>query len=419
MINFFGFLGTPLAFVMRFIYDLVLNYGWTIIIFTILIRLAMIPLSLMQQKSTARMSAYQPFIKDIQKKWANDKARQNEEMQKFYQEHNINMTAGCLPMLLNMLVLFGIIAVIQAPLQYMVGMPQEQIENSVVIIAHHRSDIEDVSSSDYTIQSLLIGEMKENPQWFIEGVENEAGNLVKVDEEWVEEVQNFNFEFLGMNLAESPTMNFNIYLILPILSILTMLGSQIILMRTGGMAGQTKNTMLIMTISMGVMFGFFAFTVPVGFSLYYTVSNIAMTLQQLVLKQIYDPKKITEQLKKQIEEKKAEKKTKKTVQVTNKEGKVETKQMTDAEIAKLRLEKARQLDEEKYLNNDENADTTEDDKNSKKIEEKEAEVITEKTEENKEPVTSIKEETAKNTEPYKPGRRKRATNKKDEEKGEK
>ncbi|MDL2253694.1 membrane protein insertase YidC [Ruminococcaceae bacterium OttesenSCG-928-I18] len=423
MIDFFGFLALPLSFIMRFIYDFVLNYGWTIIIFTVLIRIAMIPLGLMQQKSSARMSAYQPFIQEIQKKWANDRNRQNQEMQKFYQENNIKMTGGCLPMIVNMVVIFGIIAIIQAPLKYMVGLPAAEIDSARYIVAANTEGMEyDDNSLNYTIQSTVIGEIKSNPQMFIDGVENEEGEIVKMGPEYVQKVEDFNFEFLGMNLAQRPSMAFNRYLIMPILSVLTMFASQIILMKTGGtaqMPGQGKNTMLIMTFVMGIMFGFFAFTVPVGFSLYYTASNIVLTGQQLLLKKIYNPAKMREEIAKEIEHKKQMKKAKKVVKVKDKKGFVIEKQMSDAEIARLRLEKARQMDQEKYA--------AEEEKSEIKSKKKEQNEETSQAQQEEETNTATREETSEEsnaqqngiekkdkTEEYKPGRRKRARMKKTE-----
>ena len=106
--NFFYILSGPLGYVMEWIYKLLPSYGWDIIIFTLLTKILMFPLSVKQQKSTARMSAYQPMMQEIQKKWANDKNRQQEELMKFQQETGMSMTAGCLPMAVNFLVLFGL-----------------------------------------------------------------------------------------------------------------------------------------------------------------------------------------------------------------------------------------------------------------------------------------------------------------------
>ena len=93
-----GILGTPLGYVLQWIYQFVGNYGWSIILFTVIVRLLSFPLQIKQQKSTARMAAYQPMIQEIQKKYAKDKEKQNEELMRMQQEYGYNPAAGCAPM---------------------------------------------------------------------------------------------------------------------------------------------------------------------------------------------------------------------------------------------------------------------------------------------------------------------------------
>ena len=115
--NILYILGVPLGYVMEWIYNLIPNYGWDIIIFTIVIRLISIPLQLNQQKSMAKMSAFQPMIADIQKKYKDKPEKQQEELLKLQQEYGYKPTAGCVPMLLNFLVIFGVIGVVYNPLE--------------------------------------------------------------------------------------------------------------------------------------------------------------------------------------------------------------------------------------------------------------------------------------------------------------
>lgn len=432
LMGFLSFLATPLGYVMRMLYGIVQNYGWTIILFTLLARVVLFPLALKQQKSMAKTSAYQPMIQEIQKKWANDKARQQQEMQKFYEENNINMSAGCAPMLVNMLVLFGMIAVIQAPLNYIVGVPKDQISNAVSIVqAYDPETTIGTKGSVYTEQSILIGEIKNQPDLFINGVDvkNEDGttSLVKVDQKYVEAIKDFNFQFMGLNLANAPQMKLDRYLIMPILSLLTMVASQIIMMMTTtASAQQGKTQMLMMTLIFGVMFGFYAFRVPVGFSLYYTISNIVMTVQQFIVKRIYDPEEIKKDVIKEIEERRAAKKEKKKVVVKDASGEVISKDMTEAELNKLRLAKARELDEAKYSaaaadqkSSDiaDKARQADEEKYGKKNEVKLEENTTnieQQEEENLEDQEISDSVQVENQQEYKPGRRKRAKQKKDE-----
>ena len=109
-------LGWPLGYVMEWIYKLIPNYGWDIILFTLLITVIKIPLQLNQQKSMARMSAFQPMVAEIQKKYRDKPEKQQEELMKL-QEQGYKPTAGCMPMLVNFLVMVGVIEVVYRPLQ--------------------------------------------------------------------------------------------------------------------------------------------------------------------------------------------------------------------------------------------------------------------------------------------------------------
>ena len=115
--NFFYILSAPLGYVMEWIYNLLPNYGWDIILFTLLINIVKIPLQLSQQKSMAKMSAFQPMLQEIQTKYKNKPEKQQEEMLKLQQDYGYKPTAGCVPMLLNFLVIFGVIGVVYNPLE--------------------------------------------------------------------------------------------------------------------------------------------------------------------------------------------------------------------------------------------------------------------------------------------------------------
>ena len=115
--NFFYILSAPLGYVMEWIYKLLPNYGWDIILFTLLINIVKIPLQLSQQKSMAKMSAFQPMLQEIQTKYKDKPEKQQEEMLKLQQDYGYKPTAGCVPMLLNFLVIFGVIGVVYNPLE--------------------------------------------------------------------------------------------------------------------------------------------------------------------------------------------------------------------------------------------------------------------------------------------------------------
>ena len=90
------------------LYSFIPNYGWAIIVLTVLVRLVTSPLMVRQMRSAERMREVQPKLKALQERYADDRQKQSEEMMKLYKEENINPLGGCLPLLLQMPVLIGL-----------------------------------------------------------------------------------------------------------------------------------------------------------------------------------------------------------------------------------------------------------------------------------------------------------------------
>lgn len=350
-----GFLAIIFGPIMEWIYRFIPNYGWALIVFTLLVNLVLLPLRIKQQKSTARMSAFQPKMQEIQKKYAKDKNRQQEELMKFQQEYGFSMTAGCMPMALNFLFIFGIIEVVYRPLQYILGVSQDVIAQMVEIANSTLG--ESLIATDYRVQSALINLVKSN---------GEAFSSVLGDK--LADVQNFQMMFFGIDLGQTPLSSWpSIAIIIPILSVVTMIIVQVITMKMSGqeMSGSMKALPWIMSI----MFGYIAFTIPTGFSLYYTVSNIASFIQSLIAKRIYDPEKVKAQVEAEIEAKRAEKKKKKQVKIKSESGETVMKEVSEAELARIRLARARAIDEERYKD-DEPAQRKEEEKPKAALKEK-------------------------------------------------
>lgn len=146
-----GFIATPLGLLLSFIYSLVDNYGITLIIFTILVKGCLYPLYATQIKSTAVMADIQPKMKALQKKYANDKETLNVKMMELYKEEKFNPAGGCLPMLIQMPIIFGLFALLRNPMAY--------ISSDSILIAIHESFlwIMDLSQPDLWILPIAAG----------------------------------------------------------------------------------------------------------------------------------------------------------------------------------------------------------------------------------------------------------------------
>ena len=336
--NFFYILSGPLGYVMEWIYKLLPSYGWDIILFTLLINIVKIPLQLSQQKSMAKMSAFQPMLLDIQNKYKDKPEKQQEEMLKLQQDYGYSPTAGCVPMLLNFLVMFGVIGVVYNPLERIF-----HISAAALTAAGEALTASGVTFTAITRDTTIISQL-------IAGGNSALAGCFTAEQ--IATITEFSqhMTFLGIDLTRVPKIGLSLDIVLPLLSVITMFLSTHISMKASGqqMQGSMKLTMYMMPL----MYLFFCFTYPLAFSLYYVISNIVMTVQTQIMRKVYDPEKMRKEVEAQIAEKRKQEKRgvkNTTVKVTDpKTGKVTEKNLSASEMNKHRLEYARQLDAERY-----------------------------------------------------------------------
>ena len=147
-----GIIAKPIGYLLMLIYKLVGNYGISLIILTVIVKLVLYPLYAKQIKSTANMSEMSEKAQDIQRRYANDKERMNEEMQKLYAETGFNPMSGCLPMLIQFPIIMGLFTLLRNPMKYMPADPS-------LIFANHESFlwIKDLAQPDPWILPILAG----------------------------------------------------------------------------------------------------------------------------------------------------------------------------------------------------------------------------------------------------------------------
>ena len=146
-----GILASPMSYLLTWIYDFIGNYGLALLVFTILIKGVMYPLYAKQIKTTMNMSKMQPKIKEIQKKYAKDKALMNQKMAELYKEEGGSMYGGCLPMLIQMIVIMGLFALLRNPMNY--------ISSDKMLFAIHESFlwIPDLAQPDKWVLPIIAG----------------------------------------------------------------------------------------------------------------------------------------------------------------------------------------------------------------------------------------------------------------------
>lgn len=291
------FITRPLGWIIEQIYNLVANYGLAIIIFTIIVKLILLPLNIKSQKAMRKQQKIQPILQELQKKYANDQEKLQKEMMKLYKENNVSMTGGCLPMLIQMPILIGLYQVIQKPLSYLMGVDwmAEDVINKVYMLRDTMAD-QIGNLATQTEEMLAKVSQIQLSQW--------AEIVNGPTDPWV-----INFNFLGLNLANTPSAAINYImrldfsnwgvialLLIPVLAVVSqMLTTKLTQIQSGqntkdnadNPSSQMNKSMMLM---MPLMTGLFTFTLPSGIGIYWIVSSITQLLQQLALNKYFENK---------------------------------------------------------------------------------------------------------------------------------
>ncbi|MEA5050734.1 MAG: YidC/Oxa1 family membrane protein insertase [Oscillospiraceae bacterium] len=310
-------------------------YVIALFLFTLITKILMFPLSVKQQRSSAMMAAYKPMIDDINAKYKNNPEKRQQEMEKLQSEYGYNPMSGCLPLLIQFPIIFGLIEVIYSPLTYMLRLPAEFISKAKDIVLALDSTV-----NTRLIETSIIQHIKENAAAF-SSLQGDYGK-------YITEVSNFNMSIGSINLWEKPQLAWSLALLVPVFSIVTMLLSQWVTMKISGQLQSGGGTNMTMMITMSVMFGVFSFMYPMGFSLYWGFQNLIIIAQSGILQKICNPEKLRAEAQAKLEEKRKARKAPKTVKIKEEDGEVIEKEIAPAELAKMRLQKARDLDKERY-----------------------------------------------------------------------
>jgi YidC/Oxa1 family membrane protein insertase len=296
----FDFLAYPLGKFLKFIYDIAFeNYGLAIIIFTFIVRLAMLPLTVKQHKSSMKMQEIQPLVDDIRRKYKDDREAMNQELMKLYQEHNYNPTGGCLPMLIQMPLLLTLYWVIIQPLKFMLGKPKEIIDAIVNAAAKAQAAINttlQLESIPETVDEVLkvwgahreiraLNFFNENPDLL-----SEAGGLLEKSE-----LIDFR-SFLGLHLGEvasfQPGVIFGpewktylpLFLLVIVATAITFISSKLSMpqntQQQGGASGCSTGGMMYIGPVMTLIY---AFLLPAGVVLYWMIGYVFAIFQQLYI----------------------------------------------------------------------------------------------------------------------------------------
>ena len=117
----------PFAWLLRALYELTSSYGWALVLFTVVIKLIMLPFQMKSKKSMMRMSRVSGQMQELQKRYAKNQAKLQEEMQKLYEEEGVNPMSGCLWSLIPFPILIALYSIIRQPITHFMMLPESAV----------------------------------------------------------------------------------------------------------------------------------------------------------------------------------------------------------------------------------------------------------------------------------------------------
>jgi len=327
---------------MWFLYTLTNNYAVALLLFTFIMRFAMMPVTLRQQKTSAKMAMFRPMQDELQKKYANNKQKYNEELQKLWKKENFNPASGCLPMMLTMFLLIGMIDIIYKPLTHILRIPSDVLASITEIAAEMGVITAAGQNMTRAPQLAILRDVYENAGYY----------QSSIDAEIIERMHAFmpQMNLFGIDLTAFPQMSvFSLLWLIPILSGLTSVLMTILTVRNTP-AQPGAGSMKMMMYAMPVMSFFFTFQFPAGVGIYWIYSNTAGFVQQMVMNKLFNPKEMAEKAKQEMEERREKERLERIEAKKQAKAKGEDSDagLSKKEAASRKLAQARKRDAEKY-----------------------------------------------------------------------
>jgi YidC/Oxa1 family membrane protein insertase len=264
------------------IYSVVKDYGVALILFTVLVKLLLFPISYKQQKNIVKQQALAPKLEKLKKSFANNQERYNEEQMKLYAEEGINPMASCLPMMIQLVLIYGILDVVYRPLTHILRLSKDTIATATSALQTY-IDANDLTVKDFSSRPELaiLRYVQSNPEIF--------------PTEVVEKIGGFRNTLFGViDLGQIPTIHPDVWnasavclLLIPILSgvfqLILTIYSQARTRKMNPDTSQMMGGMNIMLYCMPLFSVWIAFSFPAGVGFYWAISSLCSLIQTVFL----------------------------------------------------------------------------------------------------------------------------------------
>lgn len=268
-----------LGYIMSFCYSIFKNYGIAIILFTLISKVILLPISIWVQKNSIKMVKMQPDIYKIKINYFGDKDKIAEETTKLYKKEKYNALVSLIPLFIQILLLVGLVEVINKPLTYILNVPSEQVVTLKETLLASDETIDKNSSS---IELMVVKDIKK-------------GNVEKyntISNDTLDKINNLDLKFLKFDMSWIAEKEMGVSVLVPIIAALSALIMCVAQNKMNVLQQEQSNFnkwgMVILSVALSLYLGFF---VPAGVALYWTFSNLFAILLQWFLNIMINPKK--------------------------------------------------------------------------------------------------------------------------------
>lgn len=268
-----------LGYIMSFCYSIFKNYGIAIILFTLISKVILLPISIWVQKNSIKMVKMQPDIYKIKINYFGDKDKIAEETTKLYKKEKYNALVSLIPLFIQILLLVGLVEVINKPLTYILNVPSEQV---VALKETLLASDETIDKNSSSIELMVVKDIKKG--------DVEKYNTISNDT--LDKINNLDLKFLKFDMSWIAEKEMGVSVLVPIIAALSALIMCVAQNKMNVLQQEQSNFnkwgMVILSVALSLYLGFF---VPAGVALYWTFSNLFAILLQWFLNIMINPKK--------------------------------------------------------------------------------------------------------------------------------
>ena len=279
-------LGRPLGFLIYLAYQLTGSYGGAVLIFAVVVKIVLFPITWMAHKNAVRFVKLQPALSILKRRYTEDKEELNEEQYQLFKQEKYSAFVTMIPLALQLVLVFGMLQVMYRPLQHILRLDNYTIN---ILFDTYYSLFGTVSRSMGQLQILQAMQYPENYIAF----QNTLGGLVGMQQA-LDSVANINLNFFGMNLGVVPSLTIitSEWLIPISATVLSLLFCLISVKLSPGSMTNSRNANVGTTVFTVLLSLYFAFTLPAGVGMYWAFGNLIAILLTFLLELIYSPRKV-------------------------------------------------------------------------------------------------------------------------------